>query len=299
MKTFIRDIVVFGLLLFFIDKLFLLLLFYAPSLETDNRLEKLIKGEVNKDVIIMGSSRGARDILAYKMEDSLNLSFYNLSYPGSDIEFHEFLLKSLIKFNNKPKKIILVVDDPEEILQSQSLGFRYDRLYPLVKYNYINDELINRDQKIFLSKYFYLSRMNFSNLNFNKRKFTELDTILPCGSMPISFQRTDRPFKTDDLKFQYKLVNEVASKLKSFQNFQNICAQQAIELLIVFPPNLKKRDIIFETRIKQLSNQATRFYTYNYENPVYQNKEFYYDESHLLTKGADVFTEELIEWFRQ
>lgn len=298
MKIFLKNILIFSLLVFLVDKLFLLILLYSPYLEADKRLEKLINGEINKDIIVMGSSRGARDILAYKLQDSLNQTTFNLAFPGSDIVFHEFILKTLLKFNKKPKTIFLVVDDPEELQNSASLNFRYDRLYPLVRYNYINDELIRRDQKIHLSKFFYLSRMNVSNLNLKEKKFTELDTLLQCGSMPISFQRTDRPFKNDSMQNTYDLKLENNEKLKAFQNFQNICHEEGINLIIIFPPNLKNHNPIVENRLKKISKPETIFYIYNDLNPVYQNKSYYYDEAHLLTKGAHIFTDEVILWYK-
>ena len=123
--------------------------------------------------------------MAGQIEESLGLSSYNLSYPGSDVEFHEFVLRSLLQFNRKPRVVLLVVDDPDELLPSTSLTFRYDRLYPLVS-NYINNEMISRGQKSILSRWLCVCRVNRSNFHFAKKPVSAIDEILDCGSMPIA-----------------------------------------------------------------------------------------------------------------
>ena len=94
--------------------------------------------------MVFGSSRGARNIIASQIEDSLSIEAYNLSYPGSDITFHEFMLRSVLKFNKKPKIVLLVIDDPARVLPDEIIKFRLDRLYPLSKYDYINEELMSK-----------------------------------------------------------------------------------------------------------------------------------------------------------
>ena len=152
MKHFLYKILLFCLAFFVFEKLFYFVLFLAPTLENDKRLEMVINGEMNKDLIILGSSRGARSIIAGQIEDSLNISAYNLSYPGSDITFHEFMLRSLIKYNDKPRVVLLAVDDTIEFVES-NLEFRFDRLYPLAEYNYINNEIILSKENNFWFKF--------------------------------------------------------------------------------------------------------------------------------------------------
>ena len=103
MKKFIIQILVFSITFILFEKVFYVFLYVSPKLEKDKRLEYVLNGNMNKDLIVLGSSRGARNVIASQIEDSLTISTYNLSYPGSDIEFHEFLLRSLIKYNKKPK----------------------------------------------------------------------------------------------------------------------------------------------------------------------------------------------------
>ena len=147
MKKFLLTLAALLVLFLAFDRLFLFFVYISPSKETDKRLELVLNGKINKDVIILGSSKGARDIIASQLEKEIGKTTYNLAYPGADVQFHEFLLRALLKFNNKPKMVILTVDNPIEVLPDSLITFRLDRLYPLVKYDYVNQELIERDEK--------------------------------------------------------------------------------------------------------------------------------------------------------
>jgi hypothetical protein len=296
MKKFIYTLLLFVTAFFIFDKIFIFFIYLAPNSEIDMRLEQLITGKINKECIVIGSSRGARNIIAKQIEKGTGLSTYNLSYPGSDIEFHEFLLRSLLKFNQKPKIVLLAVDDPSELLPSESIKFRLDLLYPIVKYTYINNELIARGEKNYLSKILCLSRINKSNFDLRKKHFSALDTIIDCGSMPISFQRENRIFKYDTINQYYLIKNELTNKVNAFTNFQQMCNNNGIKLYVVFSPNFRQHNFLFEKRIKELTNNNLGYFIYDFSNIIYKDKSYFYDEAHLQTKGARIFTDELVKF---
>ena len=255
MKKFIVQILIFTTVFFLFDKLFYIFLDLSPKQEIDKRLDYVINGNMNKDLIIIGSSRGARDLIAKQIEDSLNISCYNLSYPGSNIDFHLFVLKSLIKHNKNPKSIILVLDENTQLVTDKDLLFRFDRLYPLSKY-YINEELIKRKEKNFLSRFFFLSRINKSNLDIRKKKFTKKDSLMICGSMPINSKiKSTLSYNNEG---SYNLNNESKKLTKAFKEFQELCSLKKIELFLVFPPNYKKINHLFKKRIKEFSKNQLR-----------------------------------------
>lgn len=293
MRKFIIKLVIFGLVFFLFDKLFYFVIRYAPDKEIDKRLEYLITGRINKDVIICGSSRGARDIVASQLEDETGLSAYNISYPGSDIEFHEFLLKTLVKFNRSPKILVLAVDNESELLPAESITFRFDRLYPLVKYEYIAQELLARKEISQLSRFFLLAKINRSTIDFRIEQFSLLDRIMSCGSMPISIQRAGIKWSYAACS-NYPVEKEMPVKVKSFKSIQTICKENNIDLILVFPPNFGCHNLSFENRLRELSNQETYFYVYDRrKEEIYRNKDYYYDPAHLRLSGARVFTSEI------
>ena len=294
MKKFIIQILLFSVAFFVLEKIFYVFLYVSPDLEKDKRLENVINGNMNKNLIVLGSSRGARNIIANQIEDSLSISSYNLSYPGSNIEFHEFLLRALIKHNKNPEIILLAVDDPEELLPSKSIKFRLDRLYPLAKYDYINNEMIRRGEKTVLSKFLILARINRKNFDLRERNLSALDTLRCNGSMPISFQRKDRDFIYNDSRNNYDLDKELSVKVDAFKDLQELCVSNNIKLFIVFPPNFEDHNISFANRLNELSHPTTSFILYDTTDLTYQNRNYFYDEGHLKVNGARKFTNEII-----
>lgn len=299
MRRFLVKLVVFAMIFFLVEKVLAVFLYIAPSKEKDKRLEYVINGQINKEIIILGSSRGARNIIASQIADSLKQTCYNLAYPGSDIEFHEFVLRSLLRFNKKPQLVILAVDDPSELLPNESINFRLERLYPLVKYEYITDELIKRSEKNFLAKFLVLGRINKSNFDLREKHFTPVDSIKADGSMPIYFQRKDIKLTYEEKPQLYPMKDELPVKIQAFQAFQNLCEINHIKLLIVFSPNFKRHNLAFENRLRQVSSPTVSFYRYDTLNQVYHDNAYFYDQSHLITKGAVIFTNEIITEIRK
>jgi len=294
MKKFALSLIVFSVLFLGYEKVFILVANISANNEVDKRLEYLIKGEVSKDIIIIGSSTGSRDIIAGQIEDSTEYSVYNLCYPGSNDEFHEFILRTLIKFNKPPKLLLLVVDDSKELLYDETTNFRNDRLYPLVKYRHIRQELVARgDKDEFLSRFLVLHQLNKSNLDLRKKRFTPLDTILECGSMPISWQRKGREWKYGSIEEIYQVEDELPAKVAAFKKIISTCQEMNIEILVVFPPQYKVLNMSFVSRIKELGGSKTNYYIYNQNDPVYKDKSSYYDETHLIRKAAVRFTNEI------
>ena len=296
MKKFLQNLLIFGLLFFVLDKIFIFFIAVSPDKEVDKRLELLINGKINKELVVLGSSRGARNIIASEIEKKTGHSAYNLAYPGSDIEFHEFIVRSLLKFNNAPKVILLSVDYPMALLPDSILNFRLDRMYPLVKYNYINDELIARGEKnIIASNLFALSRMNKTNFDIRQKKFTALDTLYADGSMPISFQKPNEDWSPSKGS-AYNQKKELQVKVACFQKIIALCQEKNIKLIIIQPPLLDDMDDAFKKRLQQLSHFKVPFLEYNTQNPVYKNKEYFYDKTHLNRKGAMIFTDEIADY---
>ena len=294
MKAFIIKSIFFVILFFVLEKILFVFIFTAPYYENDRRLEKVLKGNLNKELYVIGSSRGARNIIAGQIEDSLGVSCFNLSYPGSNIIFHEFILKAIIKHNKAPKIILLTVDDMFQFFESEVLTFRFERLYPLVYYNYVNDLLVERGKKTFLSKYLALARVNRVNFRFKKIKAGPLDVLMDCGSMPIPFKKRDLILTRKTEKENYDISFELVEKIDAFKSFQNICAEHKIKLFVVFPPMLRSGSSSFENRIKMLSLDDVNYIKFNDLNTAYKKNNFYYDEGHLNTKGAVIFTNDVI-----
>jgi hypothetical protein len=299
MKKFIKNILVFGLVFFVLDKILIFFIIASPEKEVDKRLELVINGKINKEIVIFGSSRGARNIIASEIEKETGYSTYNLSFPGSDIEFHEFAVRSLLKFNKKPKVILLSIDYPMAFLPDSILNFRLDRLYPLVKYNYINDELVARGEKnLIMSNLLALSRMNKSNFNLRQKKFMPKDTVYSDGSMPIRFQKPDENWDKPKMFKKYNSANELKIKLEAFQKIIALCQENDIRLILISAPLFDPMDSAFKDRLRVLTSNKLELLESNSQNPIYKDKNYYYDRTHLNTKGATIFSNEIAQYLK-
>ena len=300
MGKFALKLILFAAIFLVFDKLFLLVAHFSAEAEADKRLEYMINGEINKDIIIIGSSTGSRDIIASQIEKETGLSTYNLCYPGSNVEFHEFVLRTLVKFNEPPEIILLVVDDDVELLYEESIIYRKDRLYPLVKYPYIWRELAEREERDkFLSNFIVLNRLNKYNFDLRKKRFTEIDSIKDCGSMPISWKPDDMEFDYVSGERAYHEDEELPEKVKAYKQIIETCSANNIKLVVVFPPVFKTHSKAFEKRIRELSGDEAYFYVYNTDNPLYKDEDDYFDATHLMQNAAIEYTDELIGFLKE
>ena len=300
MKRLALKLLLFLLVFLAYDKLFILVANRSAETEVDRRLEYLIEGQINKDVVILGSSRGSRDIVARQIEDETGLSAYNLCYPGSSVEFHDFVLQTLLEFNDPPKILILVVDDPGAFMDGgDRILFRRDRLYPLVRYPYIWKEMAQRgylDNE--LASVIVLQRLNKYNFDLRQKVVTPIDTILACGSMPITWQDENIDWEYPSREKAYPIEEELPEKVAAFRNMVQTCEDKGIELVIAFPPNYQIPSQTFENRIRQLSGANAHFHHYDRENPIYMDKDYFYDTEHLMREAARIYTNEVIDFLR-
>ncbi|MFD1016352.1 hypothetical protein [Winogradskyella rapida] len=299
MKEFLIKIVLFALLIFLVDKLFIIIRNKAPEYDYDRRLEMILEGNINKDIIILGSSRGQRNIDVQLMKDSLNTeSVFNLSYGGSTPEFQGFILDQLIKNNQKPKLIIKLVDDDFELMNKGLYGnakaFRIDRLNPLAKYQEIRECLYVRGVKNeVLSKLFILHQLNRSN--FNLRKKGVIDTIY--GAKPIEGHDSSLVWRYKS-KQEYNRFNEEDLQIKNLINLQKKCLKNDIELILATAPVFREVNEIWIERMRQLAIPNTLFYTHEINEKAYKEKDNFADYSHLNNKGAAIYTQEIINFIK-
>lgn len=268
-----------------------------PGLIIDQRIHQAIKGEHDAEILILGSSRAARNILAGQIQEKTSKKTLNFAYPGSNLEFHEFLLRLYLKNQKTPETVILTMDDHSSFYFDPSLEFRFDQLYPLSIYSVINSEFIARDERSAFSYLFALGRVSKSTFDFGQQTFTKFDSLSSNGSMPVSFQNEffDRKFGENNL--DYPVENELQSRINAYSKIQELCHSNDIHLLIVFPPNYKNLNPEFFKRVVELTNYG-EIYLYDQSKSIYFQEAYFHDANHLIEKGAEIFTQELIDFLK-
>lgn len=295
MKKFISNFLLFGLCFFLLDKLFFIPMAINPELVIDQRIHQALKGEHQAEILILGSSRAARNILAGEIEEKTDKKTLNFGYPGSNLEFQEFLLRLYLKYQKAPSTILLTLDDYTSFLNDPSLEFRLDQLYPLSIYSEINSEFVSRKERSPLAYFFALGRVSKTTFDFGQQTFTKFDSLSSNGSMPVSFQNDSFDRKFDYGNLDYPKESEVNSRLLAFSNIQKLCQANDIRLVLVFPPNFKNLNPEFLERVKELKFYG-EIYVYDQSDPAFQEGDYFHDQNHLMKEGAEIFTQHLVEY---
>ncbi len=298
MKRFLFTFLIFATLFFIVEKASWYFVNNAPNREYDRRLEKVLKGDFKKEVLIIGSSRGANNILACQLEAETGLSTYNLSYIGTNIRFHDFILKTYLKFNKAPEKILLFVDHKFTFRKIPTLFFRYDLLYPFSKYEYVNNKLISENEHSFASKAIVLLRLKRDDFSVKKKKLAVNLALTDCGSKPNIIKK-DKVFEFEEVIEPYDIKFENKELLRSFKNIQNVCKDYNIELIFVSSPSFSAFNIGFNSRLNDLMLAENKVFVYDTLNPIYKDSNYFNDESHLFINGAKIFTSEISDFLNK
>ncbi|MDX2133687.1 MAG: hypothetical protein SFV52_02840 [Saprospiraceae bacterium] len=297
MKRFLRKLLLFGVLFFLLDKLLIPLRDRspAPEMEADRRLEYLFTGRLRADLLVTGSSRGARSVIAQMLADSLGMPAYNLAYPGSGLSFHVYVLEqSLRHLNPKPHTVVLVIDDPMELFHDPYLAFRTDRLYPLVKYAPAREGLVRAGEKNAVLSRLLVSHQLTRQYLFPRRiPFTTMDTLLPCGSMPIHRQDPKWNRQYGSVEPPYDPARELEPKRRDLERFVELCRQHNVRLVLAIPPNFNPPTPGFAARMQTLVGAHATVFHYDTHRRQYRDPAFFYDQGHVNAAGARLFTEEL------
>lgn len=292
MKHFFQNTLLFLLLFFLVDKLFYWKIEALPEQELDKRLEWILEGKMNKDILIFGSSRAQHGLYSDAIQDSLKRTTFNLGYRGCNIDFQLFLLKKVLKHNKKPKVIFLTIDEDREFLPEKTLQFRYDKLYSLVKYQEITHELVDRKDISPFAVVLYSARLGWEKF-LKPKPISKYENWTPGGTVLLDDTESDFD-KIRKRNKNYNIDFELPERLAVFKEFQLICQKEKIQLFVLIPPTFAEQNIEFVKRINSLLiNQNDK--VWNEHNEAFKKADYFSDEAHLNKKGAVLYTNEIIK----
>jgi hypothetical protein len=271
----------------------------APLQKQDTRIQKIINHEINSDIIILGSSRALNNYSPQALQKGTGKTCYNLGFSGSNVIFHEEILKLVLSKSKKPELIVYNIDDAGTLFTNEGISFRFDILYPFVENNDVNSIVCEQNKKALWATYLcrtYRHNVNFVNaVRYLLNGKEDLDimvsnidsmgaNLIPVGASKAkaSFLKTRILPEAQDLNMDY---------INSFVNIQKICAANNIKLVVCFPPLLMKPMQGFENRIKKLLLPST--YSFSFSSRFTQNPELFLNPDHLNCDGAFVFSDSL------
>lgn len=292
-------IALFFLLIFSIDRtLGYFIEHFSIKYPFDKRIELIINGELNKEILILGSSRALNGIDPETIKKQTNKSCYNLAYSGSNVEFHETILDLLIYFGQKPKTLIYNLDDPATLVEQKDLIiYKLEELYPFVYNDFINEIVCNKiDKSIFATNMSWSYRQNVNFIKALKYLFTgkeipnkEINNINSYGANLMDGVQSG--FENMEFKNQmlsYSKYKEHQPNVKSFLRIVEKCESNNIELILTISPSFFSKNIGFKNRIEQLTNFN---YKINDYSDVFRDKNLFYNHGHLNKNGAVEFSE--------
>lgn len=308
MKTFLYRLLFF--LLPIIGLAYFLDIFLSKNLKkSNNHAQKeyttwnaVLEGKLESDIYVYGSSRSWVHFNSKIIQESLGMSTYNLGIDGNGFDLQYFRHKLALKYNSKPKLIIHSVDIGtfEHIAM-----FNPDQFLPYLLWK----------QEFYkgISKY---KVYNFYDFNIPLIRYTgRFDAIKTAFKMyfrpqdnPLGrirgFQGQDIAWNSDFMKAKKAMKSYSAdfdSKIyEQFKTYLKECKANNIEVVLVFSPVyikgqkfMKNLDFILSIYRKLAKEHGLLFLDFS-KDDICDHKEYFYNTTHLNTKGAEIFTEELV-----
>lgn len=297
-KSQLYKILIFVILLITIDRtLGFLVSKFALKYKHDKRLELVIQNKLDKDILIIGSSRALNGVSPKTIEQITGLTCYNLGVSGTNIVFHETILDLILNSKNIPKTLIYTVDDPASLYKFDDLViYKQEELYPYVYNDFVNHIVSNRLDKedwvtsVSLS---YRNNVNFmSAIKYLARGHEaiapEINNIDDYGAnLMEGFQMGMEDMKYLE-KYPYSLSIEDKLYSSTLQNIISKCKKNNIQLILAIPPVYYTPSSIFNKRIKQLANNQCLVLDYSKE---FKENKMFYNYGHLNKNGAIKFSE--------
>ena len=284
---------VFVLIFFLLDASFYYVIKNIPAKQPDQRLVSLIQGKINADILVLGSSRAAHNILAEDIEKHTHSKTFNLGFRKTNVEFHLNLLRLYLSKNKKPKQLIYLADVPF-MFDEKALVFRTDVFLPFVYYPEYKNLLIDKGELSKMAYFLNLARFSFHTATKLPAVSIENFTTLQ-GSNPLPLENYkgvgDHFVANKKAVISYRLIRE-------FKELQKLCLAHQIEFYLVVPPNNQPLDKEFIKYIQSDLFSTSKYYLYQLNYSTIDNC-YFYDESHLNKNGATVFTGELSEFLNQ
>lgn len=293
------------------------LLSYAVQLAADSGLKKMkntlfsewnaiLKGTINADMVILGSSRGVVSYDPDLLSAASNKKVHNLSFNAGSYNLQE-LKYSLYAEHNKKPKIILQNVDLAHFTPSAQLPEEHQFL------PYLNDQGLKKGLGLFDSRYLWVDRIPLLKYNTQKRflgiglgsflgkKFKNKDSVTD-GFSPksIAFKRDGHNLKRlSDPAFKRSYEKDLA-QMKLFMKAR---IKDSITVILVWAPEYKER-LAVGRRLTQPLKQALAdfakeqkgvYFLDMSEDSLSQSSDYFYDTFHLNTKGAHLFSATLAQ----
>jgi hypothetical protein len=259
--------------------------------------------KVNADIVIYGSSKAWVNFNPKILEDSLKCSAYNLGIDGHNFWLQYLRHKELIKYNTKPKYIVISMDIFS--LEKKHDLYNLDQFLPYM--------LFNGDIYHYTSSYEGFSTFSYyiPLIRYAGRREALLDAIISALNMGNSEPMRSKgyrgmefvwnnDFATAKSKFNYYEVQIDSASENLFKLFLNECRTDKIKVILVYSPEyiefqcfVKNRNAILSLYKEYSTNYNIPFLDYS-DDQMCKEIKYFYNSTHLNKTGSEIFTDKLV-----
>ena len=246
------------------------------------------------DILILGASRATRHYNSMMLIDSLGKTCFNAGQDGQPI-YNQYLnlLNSLQ--NGKVETVFLD-------LSSVQISDKWitERLEPLVPFYWANDTvraiIDNVSDKTFPPSVIYLSSLIQYNSQFQKflRYFSPQDVYIFHGYIPLPY--SGKEFKYKPLKESSFTINDKGMEYLS--RIASVCKKNNIDFYIIVSPSLRDCSLFYSYISDYCRENDIKFLNYSNLQSCIGDLRLWQDYDHMNSKGADIFTAELIKYIK-
>ena len=291
MKKFVLRVILFSIAS--ICLLFLLDGFVSGQLKrSSNRIYSswydLMQGNINSDVIILGSSRAWVQFSPKILDSTLHCDSYNLGIDGSCLnrqitKYELYRLK-----NNKPERILLNVDF---FSFGFTQGYESYQYYPYFYDRDVRERVFPQESFSWAEKWipFYrYTHLGINNILFDYR-------LLNKGFHAVESSwngKSLREMSPIDVEFDERTLHLFTSFLERAQ-------EEEVSVILVYSPvYFKAKDLIrnheqFERCLEGFRKEYSLTFLRYDDIPICRDTTFFYNATHLNKKGAELFTKQL------
>lgn len=261
--------------------------------------EDIYNRKLDIDLAIYGSSRAWVDINPEILEDSLKLKAYNFGMDGHNFWLQHLRHLEYLKYNTKPKHIILAVDFGS--LQKRADLYQYEQFLPYM--------LWNKDMMQYTKSYegfnyydYYVPLLRYAGKPSVIKKSFHLfsSNIEPSEYRHKGFKAVDKQWTDEFERARVELKNYSISmdeaSIDLLNSFIEKCKKDNIEVTLVYTPEyidvgkiVTNRKSIINSYITLAKKHQIHFLDYSYNDICYDQDNFY-NATHLNKKGSLAFS---------
>lgn len=262
-------------------------------------MNDIYNSKASCDIAIYGSSRAWVHVDPEVIKDSLGLSAYNFGNDGHSFDLQYLRHLEFLKYNKKPKTIILSVDIFS--LQKEDGLYAADQYLPYM--------LWNQNVRNYTSSYigydvwdYYLPLVRYiGKTNVLRESLKYLMNGTPTKHYRHNgFLGMDEQWNADFDKLKSKQKSYKARVNKNTRDLLEVfikeCKEMKINLILLYTPEFIEGQHFVSNRkeimgiYKDLSKRYKLcFYDFSSDEICY-DKTLFYNASHLKSRGAEMFT---------